>query len=73
METKILAICLIVVLLAVLLLVIGAGCQQASGTEASAKDLDSELSGFDNVSNDIDNMNINDLNDSELNDLEGLF
>jgi hypothetical protein len=59
--------------LAVLLLVIGAGCQQASGTEASAKNLDSELSGFDNVSNDIDSMNIDDLDDSELDSLNGLL
>jgi len=72
MEQKILAIGLIITLLAVLLFIIGAGCQQ-QGTEASAKNLDSELGGLDDLGNDIDSMNIDDLDDSELSDLEGLL
>ncbi len=70
MESRILMIILIIALLFGFIFISGAGCGEK---EASAEELDSELGDLENLSNEIDNLNINELNDTELSDLEGLI
>lgn len=70
--TKALAIVSILALIAVVLLVSGAGCGEANA-EADAKALDTELGSLEETSNEINNMNMDELSESELEELENLF
>lgn len=73
METKTLAIGLaILMLLAVVVFVSGAGCGEASA-ETDAKALDSELKDLEDTSTEIDNFNMDELSESDLEELDGLL
>lgn len=70
--TRILAIVSIMALMAVIVLVSGAGCSEANA-ETDAKALDSELGSLEQTSNEIGDMNMDELSESELTELEGLL
>ena len=71
-ESKILVVLAIIALIAVVVLVSGAGCGEATA-EADAKALDTELGSLEEASNEINDMNMDELSESELEELEGLF
>ena len=64
------AIGLILGLLGLSLLVSGAGCSTSTGTTADAQSLDSDMTGLDDFSADLDNLDIGTIDDSELTGLE---
>lgn len=73
MEMKIVAIFVaIVVLVALVLFVSGAGCGQATA-ENDAKALDSDLNDLEQTSNEIGDMNMDELSESELTEIEDLL
>lgn len=72
MESKTIAVVLVVAMLALLVIVSGAGCKEA-GTESQAKELDNDLNDLEETSNEINNLNIDELNESDLEELEGLY
>lgn len=69
--TKTLAIVSILALIGVIVLVSGAGCETSA--ESDAKALDTELGSLEETSNEINDMNMDELDDSDLEELEGLF
>lgn len=62
----------IIAMLAVLLLFSGAGCSKATDTTAEAESLDSEMSDFNDFSQDLNNLDLGNLDDSDLEGLEEL-
>ncbi len=73
MEMKIVAIFVAaIILVALVLFVSGAGCGQASA-EDDANALNSELNDLEQTSNEISDMNMDELSESELEELEGLL
>ncbi|UZE94126.1 MAG: hypothetical protein IB618_00935 [Candidatus Pacearchaeota archaeon] len=69
MESRILMIVLVIMLLLTLFLVSGAGCGEE---EVSAESLDSELSDLESMSQALNDLEF-DMNESELDDLEGII
>lgn len=57
-------------MLVVFLLVSGAGCSKTNDTTADAESLDSEISDLDDFSQDLENLDIGNVDDSELDGLE---
>ncbi len=72
MESKILAVVLTIILLLCFIFVSGTGCGEASA-EAQAQELNSELNSLEDLSNEIDNLNMNEFSESELENLEGII
>ncbi|MCX8193877.1 MAG: hypothetical protein N3G19_00730 [Candidatus Pacearchaeota archaeon] len=63
---------LILVLLVFAVVVSGAGCDKENA-EADAKSLDSELNDLENMNNEVDSLNIDELSESDLEEIEGLL
>lgn len=70
MRTQIVVIASVLLLLA--LFVMGAGCQQ-QGASAQASELDSQFGELENMNQEIAGLNIDEMSDSELDELEGLL
>lgn len=64
------AIGIILGLLFISLLVSGAGCSKETGTTADAASLDSDMSELNDFSQDLNNLDLGTINDSELTGLE---
>lgn len=62
----------IATLLALILIVSGAGCGETSA-ENDAKALDSEFGNIEETSNEIKNMNLDELSETDLEELESLL
>ena len=73
MEQRTLIIALVLSLALALVLVSAAGCQIQQGANAQASELDSQLNDLNNMDNELDQLNIDEMSDSELDELEGLL
>ena len=72
MESKILAIILIIILFLSSIFVIGAGCQQKTSASASAEDLDTEFNDLENMNQELNDLEMN-ISGSDLENLEGII
>lgn len=62
----------LVLVLTILTLFISA-CVKTTSTEAQAEDLNSEMSELNNMNQELNSLNISELNDSTLDDIEGII
>ncbi|MEM2933084.1 MAG: hypothetical protein QXK80_01060 [Candidatus Pacearchaeota archaeon] len=72
MESKIVVLGLFITMIILLAIVSGAGCGKTN-TEVEAQELESTFGELEDLDNEINNLNIDELNESELEELEELF